>query len=120
MLNLTPHAITLRTPQGDVTFPPSGTVARVATTETTVGLAAVGPGQYAVPVIATQSAGITGLPADTASLPEGCLVSSMVLDALPPGTRGVFAPDTGATAVRNEAGHVIAVTRLRTVRPVEM
>lgn len=33
MLNLTPHPITLRTPQGDITFAPSGTVARVSTTD---------------------------------------------------------------------------------------
>jgi hypothetical protein len=29
MINCTPHAITLRTPQGDITIPPSSTVARV-------------------------------------------------------------------------------------------
>ena len=36
----------------------------------------------------------------------------MVLAALPTGTPNVYAPDTGPTAIRNEAGYVVAVTRL--------
>lgn len=34
MINLTPHSITIRTPAGDVVFPPSGQVARVSTVAT--------------------------------------------------------------------------------------
>ena len=40
-----------------------------------------------------------------------CIVSAMVASAVP-GRAGVFAPDTGDTALRNEKGFVIAVTRL--------
>ncbi len=36
----------------------------------------------------------------------------MVLAALPAGTLNVYAPDTGPTAIRDERGQVIAVTRL--------
>ena len=42
MLNLTPHAITIRTQAGDVTFPPSGQVARVSTVATDTGMVVAG------------------------------------------------------------------------------
>jgi hypothetical protein len=102
MLNLTPHAITIRTQAGDVTFPPSGHVARVATVATDTGLTV-----YGARVIRNQYGPVTGLPTDGAA----CIVSGMVLAALPPGTPNVFAPATGATAIR-ENGQVIAVTEL--------
>jgi hypothetical protein len=104
MINCTPHAITLRTPQGDITFPPSGTVARVTMTETVVRTCAV----TGVEVIRRTPGEVTGLPEDGTP----CIVSAMVLAALPPGTPGVYAPDTGATAIRDEKGHIMAVTRL--------
>lgn len=101
MLNLTPHAITLRTAQGDVTFPPSGKVARVTTREEVVG-------EYAgVPVVVRSFGGVEGLPENG----EDCLVSALVVSACPQRS-GVYAPDTGETAIRNERGQVIAVTRL--------
>lgn len=100
--NLTPHAITLRTESGDITIPPSGTIARVSTKETEVGTIA------GLKVVSRQFGEVTGLPDDGTP----CIVSSMVLSALPAGTPGVYAPDTGPTAIRNDAGHVVAVTRL--------
>ena len=102
MLNLTPHAITLRTPGGDVTFQPSGHVARVSTVATDTGLVVAG-----VRVIRNTYGPVTGLPTDSTP----CIVSGMVLAALPPGTPNVFAPATGATAIR-ENGQVVAVTEL--------
>lgn len=104
MINLTPHAITIRTKDGDVTFEPSGTVARVETRETTVGE------RFGVQVVRREFGDIFGLPENG----EPCIVSSMVLAALPAGTPNVYAPDTGATAIRNDAGHIVAVTRLVT------
>jgi hypothetical protein len=104
MINCTPHAITLRTPQGDITIPPSGTVARVTMTEAVVRTCAV----TGVDVIRRTPGEVIGLPEDGTP----CIVSAMVLAALPAGTKGVFAPDTGATAVRNDRGHIVAVTRL--------
>jgi hypothetical protein len=102
MLNLTPHAITLRTPQGDVTIPASGTVARVATVDTDTGNTVSG-----LPVVRRAFGDVTGLPADGTP----CVVSALVLGAVP-GRANTYAPDTGPTAVRNDKGQIIAVTRL--------
>ena len=106
MLNLTPHAITLRTPSGDVTFPPSGQLARVSTIVTPTGEMVAG-----VPVVRNTYGPITGLVwGDNGSLVP-CIVSGMVLAALPPGVLNVYAPATGATAIRVD-GQVVAVTEL--------
>lgn len=105
MLNLTPHDITITTDSGSVTLPPSGTVARLVMQEDPLGDVMVNG--LSVPVIARRTEQVVGLP------PVGtpCLVSSMMLDKVP-GREGVFAPDTGSTAIRNEKGQVVAVTRL--------
>lgn len=104
MINLTPHAITVRAPDGaDHTFPPSGTVARVATTETVIGACPM----TGVPIVRRTLGEPQGLP------PVGtpCLVSAMVAGACQ-GRDGVFAPDTGPTAIRDERGQIVAVSRL--------
>jgi hypothetical protein len=102
MINLTPHAITLISQDEEITIQPSGQVARVSMTEQVVG-------QWGeMPVIRRVAGAVVGLPTDGTP----CIVSAMVLAALPAGTEGVFAPDTGPTAVRDDRGHVIAVTRL--------
>ena len=104
MINLTPHPITLRLPDGqDVTLPPSGAVARVSMVEEIVGTVA------GLPLIRRRPGPVIGLP-DGDDQP--CIVSSMVLAALPVGASGVYAPDTGPTAIRDERGQVVAVTRL--------
>jgi hypothetical protein len=110
MLNLTPHPIVIESDNGmRVTIPPSGVVARVATSETVVS--EVGVGNTTVPVVARQFGQVTGLP----ETDEACIVSSLVLDAVrvqQPWRKRVYAPDTGATAIRDEAGRIIAVRRL--------
>ncbi len=63
---------------------------------------------HGITLIRRKAGDVQGLPTDGTP----CLVSSMVLDALPDGTKGVYAPDTGPTALRNEKGQVTAVTRL--------
>ena len=106
MKNLTPHPITLRTPNGkEVTIPPSGEVARVEMMEHT-GAPLYISGEY-FPAISRKPKEVVGLP------PEGtpCLVSSLVLSAVP-GRAYTYAPDTGPTAVRDDDGQVVAVTRL--------
>jgi hypothetical protein len=110
LTNLTPHAITLRSADGtDTIVPPSGTVARVSSTpgalETVAGIP--------VPVAGMQTfGGVEGLPAPA----EGTMfiVSAMVLAALRGSRPDVVGPGTGPNdgAVRNEKGHVVAVTRL--------
>ena len=104
MRNLTPHPIAVRSPDGTETvFPPSGTVARVATVETVVGVCPV----TNAPVVVRTMGEAQGLPDDGTP----CLVSALVLSACP-GFPGAFAPDTGPTAIRDERGQVVAVTRL--------
>ena len=103
MINLTPHEIVIRTSRGDIVLPPSGIVARVATAEVDAGTF----GPEAIPVVRRTLGDVTGMP--EAGVP--CIVSAMVAAAVP-GRASVFAPDTGSTAIRNESGHVVAVTRL--------
>lgn len=101
-INLTPHAITILLSDGSaITLPPSGTVARVTTEEVVVGETG------GIPVVERRFGAVEGLPAE--GVP--CVVSALVAGAVA-GRAGVYAPDTGATAVRNDKGHVVAVTRL--------
>lgn len=100
MINLTPHSITVRGMNGDVTYAPSGVVARVAVAEEVCGEI------DGVPVISRVLGEAQGLPEE--GVP--CIVSAMVLSAVP-GRKGVYAPDSGPTAIR-ENGQVVAVTRL--------
>ena len=104
MLNLTPHMIVVHSPDGARHFfPPSGTVARVATTDSVVATCPA----TGVPIIRRTLGEPQGLP--PAGIP--CIVSAMVLAACP-GRAGAFAPDSGQTAIRDERGQIIAVTRL--------
>jgi hypothetical protein len=103
MLNLTPHLIRVQRPDGTTAeFPPSGTVARVATVENVIGTCPI----TGCPVISRSFGEVIGLPTDGTQ----CLVSAMVLSAIP-GAVGVFAPDSGPTSIRVD-GQVWAVTRL--------
>ena len=103
MINLTPHAITVRVNGVDTTIQPSGTLARVTSSEQVVGVCPLS----GAPIIRRVFGEATGLPENG----EPCLVSALVLSACP-NRAGVFAPDTGPTAIRNDAGQVVAVTRL--------
>lgn len=101
MLNLTPHAITVRHGDGtSTTYPASGTVARVYTVEEVVGEI------DGITVVSRSFGDAFGLPEEGTP----CIVSAMVLSAVP-GRKGVYAPDSGATAIR-EKGQIVAVTRL--------
>ena len=101
-INLTPHALSVQLPDGSTTtIPPSGVVARVTTEEVVVGQV------VGVPVVERRFGAVEGLPDE--GVP--CLVSALVAGAVP-GRKGVYAPDTGPTAIRNDKGHVVAVTRL--------
>ena len=109
MRNLTPHAITISVNGVVNTIQPSGVIARVTTIEESVGVCPV-TGAHIVRRSFGRAESI-GSPSDGT-----CLVSSLVLSALGSEWRGVaFAPDTGDTAIRNDKGHIIAVTRLVTV-----
>ncbi len=106
MLNLTPHSITVQIGDRSVTFPPSGTVARVESIESINTVFDGGDGVM-IPVITRFFGEVHGLPEE--GVP--CIVSSLVLSAVK-GRRNVFAPDTGSNAIRDTKGQVIAVTRL--------
>jgi len=107
LINLTPHPLTLALGGERLTLPPSGAVARVSTTEVDAGTLATPAG--AIPVVTRALGAVTDLPAPV----EGTayVVSSMVLAGVS-GRADVYAPDTGPTALRDEQGRVVAVTRL--------
>lgn len=112
MLNLTPHAIVFQAEDGTaVTLQPSGVIARVSTDTVQAGFV---PGTD-FPVIKTIYGAVEGVP----ELPcEPFLVSGLVLGRLDPQYSGVaFAPATGPAdgAVRNDKGHIVAVTKFVTV-----
>ena len=109
-INLTPHPITI---DGLGTIEPSGTIARVATLRTVIGAV------EGVRVTAQNMGQVTGLPDSEFNV--AYIVSGMVLDAIkrhvmPGGEsragKDVYAPDTGADAVRDERGHIVAVRGL--------
>lgn len=114
IINLTPHPVTLRAPDGaDHTYPSAG-VARVSSTPGT--LADIG---LPVPVAsATVYGEIAGLPAPVAG--TYYIVSALVGAALRSSGSArtdVLCPGTGPNdgAIRDDAGRIVAVTRL--VRP---
>lgn len=106
LLNLTPHAISIVVNGETTTIQPSGTIARVAVN-------AVKVAEFnGVPVMANEYGEVEGLPENKTPI----LVSAMVLGQLGSEWRNIaFAPDTGKTAIRNEQGHIVAVTQLVTV-----
>lgn len=109
-INLTPHAISIQVGGVAHRFEPTGDLARVATAEDDGGFLDLGGGSL-IPVLTRKAGAVTGLPAPEPG--KYILVSGMVLDALAgSGRLDVFAPDTGAGAVRNEQGHIVAVRRL--------
>lgn len=130
IINLTPHIVTLRLADDtDLVFPASGTVARVATVQTPCAHITNLPA-------ATRSLGdVTGIPDDD----RFCIVSTMVFDASAAAVtraeleisgdgefclgardrfdalyarhRRLLVPDSGADAIRDEKGQIVAVRR---------
>lgn len=108
-VNLTPHALVV---EGVGTFPASGKVARVSMVRTPVF-----PGlDGGLRVTRIHAGKVEGLPTP---IPDTrYLVSGIVLEALKNESgclrvgNDVFAPDTGADAVRNPHGQIIAVRGL--------
>lgn len=107
LINLTPHPVVLRTESGDVTVPLSGTVARVTSTPGVPMDMGLGVPVFSAPVWGE----VEGLPAPE----EGKVFIVSALVAARCGDRhDVVSPGTGPNdeAVRNEKGHIQAVTRL--------
>ena len=112
-LNCTPHRINIKQADGtEVFFETCGIIPRVETIEEEVGF-------NCVPLVTSKKGKVENLPDFQEFNHEGtvhifCIVSRMVLDAIEEPVEGVtfVAPDTGKTAIRNEKGHIQAVTRL--------
>ena len=120
IVNCTPHAITVMTSvmtfdnenncmtevMQQETYEPSGILPRVETVR--VSRADLTTNNAAgIRIIAQKVGQVQGLPepqADTVFI-----VSAMVLQALAGSRPDVYAPDTGADAIRNDKGHIIAV-----------
>lgn len=109
ILNLTPHSLTLRAPDGtDTVIAPSGTVARVTATP---GELETIPG-VPVPVARPDAFGdVEGLP----EFEEGTIYIVSALVGARVVRPDVFTLGTGPSdgAIRNDKGQVIAVTRLK-------
>ena len=95
--NCTPHEIVC----GEETFKPSGIIPRLETLEKEA------PSIGGFPCVTQTMGQVQGLPEPT----DGTflIVSGMVFAASDRGD--LIAPDTGKTAVRNDKGHIVAVTR---------
>jgi hypothetical protein len=96
LINLTPHPIVFRTPNGDVVLPTSTRVARVKTTR-----------------------GAIWRPLDGSPVPIFHYPVYGAIEGLPPPCE-VFAPGTGPEdeAVRDADGKIVAVTRLIAAPPM--
>lgn len=104
MMNLTPHAITLHYRDGSIlTIEPSGTVARCSEVRETVP-------SFGMDLARVTYSAIEGLPEYETPFAE-YLVSGMVL-AQCAGRKDVYAPDTGAGAVRDANGRIVGTTAL--------
>ena len=110
LVNLTPHDVTVRLPDGtDYVIPKTGEQARV-TVETIDRPPINTYDSKQLPFVGTTYGNVEGLPAPQAGT---CyIVSSLVLGQVK-GRNDCFAPDTSpASAIRNEAGQIQAVKRL--------
>ena len=101
IVNCTPHPISLDTQEGRSTFPTSGIIPRVETIETQAKAI------DGFPCVSQKTGQVQGLP----EMVEGTflIVSLMVFNASD--RADLLAPDTGKSCVRNEAGHIQAVTQ---------
>ena len=87
MKNLTPHDIVVYVGNTEHVFVKSGEVARVSVTDVVIGH------KDGIEIVVSEFGEVVG---------EEFLVSAMVLSALPVEYSGqAFAPDTGASAIRN-------------------
>ena len=103
MINCTPHEIVVISNEVTTKYATSETVARVSTVQKVVG------NINSIEIVETIQGKVEGLPEHKEN--TFYIVSAIVLSALK-GTRvDVIAPDTGNTAIRNDKGQIIAVSR---------
>lgn len=110
MENYTPHNIKLKVGLITIDIPPSGIVARVKTNTFEKGSVIVNGAE--IPKVTKEFGDVENLPnEDERYEMGGVIVSSMVLNALPKGTPGVFAPDT-ENAERDSHGNILSIKNL--------
>lgn len=117
VINLCPHEVTLVVGDRTISIPPSGVVPRLD--EKTVPTIPVVIDGVAIPVVKVEFGDVVGV--DPAALPvdavliAGPLIAEQLARHL---GRTVYAPDTGPnSAVRDNAGRIVAVRRLRVYHP---
>lgn len=104
IINCTPHPIVI----GSTTFEPSGILPRVSTIETvSVPIEEFVGGHKVFETVTQRTGDVTGLPAPVQG--TFLIVSGMVFAASD--RQDLIAPDTGKSAVRDDKGHIVAVTR---------
>ena len=103
--NCTPHAIVVVCDGENVTFEPSGIIPRVDTVEKEAEFIFLD--EIDIPCVNQSTGAVSGLP----EIQDGVflIVSGMVFAASD--RKDIIAPDTGKTAIRNERGQIVAVTR---------
>ena len=103
IINLTPHPINLRVEGIETIFPKTDTVARVDSLSVETDLVIAG-----AKVFKTEFGEVSGLPVQQDGI--FYIVSGLVLSALKGSRTDCIAPKTDMTAIRNDAGHIVAVT----------
>ena len=102
IVNCTPHGVQIQKKGDLITLPKSGIIPRVSTVEVEADFI------DGIPTVTQSTGNVEGLPASEAGVLF--LVSGMVFSSTD--RLDVVAPDTGKTAIRNEGGQIVAVTRL--------
>jgi hypothetical protein len=100
--NCTPHPVTIRVGEKEVTIPPCGIIPRVGTVETPAEEVA------GIPCVTQKLGEVQGLPDPEPGV--FYLVSAMVFQAS--NRPDLVCPDTGKTCIRDKEGRIVAVTRL--------
>lgn len=103
IVNLTPHTINVQIGETVHAYPASGILARVTAKEIAAEPVA------GVPTVQTVYGEVEGLPEPE----EGVIyIVSALVGSRVHGRVDVFGPNSGATAIRNDKGHIVAVTSL--------
>jgi len=102
-INCTPHRIVLQTISKQINFEASGIIPRVETNYSEVEVI------EDIPFVSVKKGKVVGLPDCKDNTVY--IVSGLVFDTVSSFRIDVIAPDTGETAIRNEKGQIVAVTR---------
>lgn len=109
VVNLTPHAINLKNENTQMTFQPSGSVARVSMSSNLVQQVVIDG--VVIPVSQNVMGSVEGLPEPQHDVIY--LVSALVGSSVS-GRSDVYGPDTSpASVIRDDKGQIVGVSRLQ-------